>query len=131
MSRPGRTSTDIYGQRPLRPFRCFAVLYFVATVLATLISGQHYLVDLVVAVPSALAMQSLAEALLARRWPAGAFWIGIAVVAGWFLVLIWRAQWFLAMSGFTPAACVATLAVSLLLRGPSRHPAACGGPAAR
>lgn len=106
-----------------RPFRCFAVLYFVATVLATLISGQHYLIDLVVAVPFALAMQSLAESLLARRWPAGAFWIEIALVAGWFLILIWRAQWFLAIPGFTLAACVATLAASVLLRESSRHPA--------
>mgnify|MGYP003365058219 CR=1 FL=1 len=108
-----------------RSFRCFAALYLVATVLATLIFGQHYLIDLVVAVPFALAMQSLAEAMIARRLPTVVFWAGSAAVAGWFLVLIWRAQWFLAIPGFTLAACVATLAGGILgvscLRRPARH----------
>jgi PAP2 superfamily len=42
-----------------RPLRATLVLYLLLTVVATLGSGQHYLVDLVVSIPFALAVQSV------------------------------------------------------------------------
>jgi hypothetical protein len=50
-----------------RPLRATLNLYLLLTVVATLGSGQHYLVDLVVSVPFALAVQSVTSSSLSHR----------------------------------------------------------------
>src|SRR6202035_2122095 len=50
---------DWWNSKPLlRPLRTILVLYAFLTVVATLGSGQHYLVDLLVSLPFALAVQA-------------------------------------------------------------------------
>lgn len=63
------------------------------TVLATLGFGEHYLIDLVVAAPFAVAVQALASTGLPWRSPAriGATAGGLALVAGWLVYL--RMPW--------------------------------------
>jgi len=51
------------------------------TIFTTLAHGEHYFVDLVVAVPFALAIQ----AAWTQRWNTMA--VGFGLVAGWFLLL--------------------------------------------
>jgi hypothetical protein len=66
--------------RPLGPWvRGGAAVFLILTVLATLGFGEHYVVDLVAAVPYALAL----EAISMRRWR--------AIVAGMGLTLAWIA----------------------------------------
>jgi hypothetical protein len=50
-----------------RVFRTGLALYFLLTVVATLGSGQHYLVDLVASLPFALAVQSAASDPLSKK----------------------------------------------------------------
>jgi hypothetical protein len=71
-----------------RALRGALMLYLLLTVAATLGSGQHYLVDLVVSVPFALAVQSVASYALcnkSRRRTAVA--TGIGLTLAW-LVLV-------------------------------------------
>jgi PAP2 superfamily len=71
-----------------RTLRAALLLYLVLTVVATLGSGQHYLVDLVVSLPFVLAVQSMASFSLpdkSRRIAAMA--AGLGLTAAWLLLV--------------------------------------------
>ncbi len=68
-------------RRQIRGIRIVAGLFLAGTAVSTLATGEHYLIDLVVAVPFAVAV----DAAVGRRWiPAAA---NTAVVVVWLLVL--------------------------------------------
>lgn len=68
------------------PARVFMLLYLVLTVIATLGTGQHYLVDLIVSLPFALLMQSLVSLPLSgnRTRRIVAILVSLSLVAVWF-----------------------------------------------
>jgi hypothetical protein len=72
-----------------RVWRILAAMLLGVTVLATLGFGEHYLVDLFVAVPFALAAQGLATAVLPWRTSEriASTAVGGALVAGWLMYL--------------------------------------------
>ncbi|MGB2607141.1 MAG: phosphatase PAP2 family protein, partial [Candidatus Sulfotelmatobacter sp.] len=79
-----------------RTLRAALVLYLLLTVVATLGSGQHYLVDLVVALPFALAVQALAyfsPPNPSRR--IAAMVAGIGFTAAWLLLVRFGVSWVL------------------------------------
>ncbi len=69
------------------PARGFMLLYLILTLVATLGTGQHYLVDLVVSLPFALLMQSL----VSLPTPGNRFRRIVAILAGLSLVACWFA----------------------------------------
>jgi hypothetical protein len=72
-----------------RVWRVLAALLLGITVLATLGFGEHYLVDLLVAVPFALGAAALAASGLPWKTPvrAASAGLGFAMVAGWLMYL--------------------------------------------
>lgn len=83
--------------------RIVAGLFFVGTAVATLATGEHYLVDLVVAIPFAVAV----DAAIGRRWiSSGAY---AAVVLLWCLAL--RAG---LLSGLSPFVAIPLAAATVL-----------------
>ena len=71
--------------------RLLVLCYLILTVIGTLGTGEHYLIDLVVAFPFALAVQSLCmgsekNASLRHRWKLCAT-IGFTIIGIWFAVL--------------------------------------------
>jgi hypothetical protein len=75
-----------------RALRAALVLYLLLTVVATLGSGQHYFVDLVVSLPFALAVQSTASYALPKHAFPKESWrtamvAGIGFTAAWFLAI--------------------------------------------
>ncbi|MGA8272695.1 MAG: phosphatase PAP2 family protein [Candidatus Sulfotelmatobacter sp.] len=74
--------------------RVLLILYVCLTVVATLGLGQHYLVDLVVSLPFALAVQSATSYVLPgrlRRIPA--FIAGVGLTAAWLLCVRFGVSW--------------------------------------
>ena len=71
------------------PARVFMLLYLVLTVIATLGTGQHYLVDLIVSLPFALLMQSLVSLPLpgSRSRRIAAILASLGLVAVWFAMV--------------------------------------------
>ena len=69
--------------------RIYVLIFFIFTVIATMGSGQHYFVDLVVSLPFAVAVQSLAWFLLPERSLSGNLRNLIAVIAGFSLTMSW------------------------------------------
>lgn len=67
-----------------RALRAALLLYVLVTVFATLGTGQHYLVDLVVSLPFALTVQSMADFTLGRKSQRLA-----AILAGVGLTIVW------------------------------------------
>ena len=77
-----------------RALRAALVLYLLLTVVATLGSGQHYLVDLVVSLPFALAVQALAcfsPPNPSRR--IAAMVAGIGFTVAWLLLVRFGVSW--------------------------------------
>jgi hypothetical protein len=76
-------------RRRSKSYRLFTGGFLAATGVATLGTGEHYLVDLIVAVPFALALQALFIApptvSRERRWVAVA--IGVGLTLAWVLAL--------------------------------------------
>ncbi len=71
-----------------RLLRAALALYIVLTVVATLGSGQHYLVDLVVSLPFALAVQSVASGHFSKsRERINALVSGLVLTAAWLLLV--------------------------------------------
>ena len=70
-------------------WRCLAAAVVILTFLAALGFGSHYFVDLVVAVPLAVAVQAFA--LRVRSWASHerrmAFWGGVSLTLGWIVAL--------------------------------------------
>ena len=81
-----------------RWIRALALLGLILTVLSTLGTGEHYLVDLVVAYPFSLAIQAIATALVAKRNWQIPLLAGAAMSAAWFAILrygvplMWKAR---------------------------------------
>jgi hypothetical protein len=99
--------------RPLsRWVRAGAGLFLALTILATIGFGEHYVVDLVAAVPYALALQSICarEGFMAQRKAAI---LGIALTVAWLAALRFATPLF-ASNIFTWAATAATIAVCQL-----------------
>ena len=92
----------------------FAFLFF--TVLATMGTGEHYFVDLIVAFPFALGM----EALCAFEWPwterrrLAALTAGFLGTLAWFFALRYGARFFWWNAALPWTLCAITVAVSLL-----------------
>ena len=73
--------------RPLRWWvRAAAGLFLGLTVLATIGFGEHYVVDLVAAMPYALALQSICTPR-GFPFPRSAAWIGIGLTVAWMALL--------------------------------------------
>ncbi len=92
-----------------RALRWGARVFALLTVLATLALGQHYLIDLVVAVPFAVAVQSLARGLTSRTAPGPAALGGGLCVAAWLAMLVKAPGVFLAVPGLTMTAAILTV----------------------
>jgi hypothetical protein len=101
-----------------RPFsgtaRSLALLYVVLTVMATLGTGEHYLIDLIVALPFAVAVQAL--------WtPGHSIRLYAALAGAMSLTFLWLgalryAAGFFMLSPFIPWVCVVgTILISLYL----------------
>ena len=100
----------VMNTRTLSPWpRHSAVVFAILTLIATLVSGEHYLIDLVVAVPFAVTVQSVARLSvgLPCRW--FALWFGSACVAAWFYVLVVQVSWLLTIPGLTLVASILTV----------------------
>jgi hypothetical protein len=72
-----------------RVLRATLLLYLALTVIATLGSGQHYLVDLVVSLPYALTVQSAASYIFGEKSTRviGTMLTGLALTAGWLMLV--------------------------------------------
>jgi hypothetical protein len=101
------------------PARIFVLLYLVLTLVATLGTGQHYLVDLIVSLPFALLMQSLVWLVLPgdRRRRITAILVGAGLVAGWFGLLRFGIPFLLQSRAIPWMLIAATMAVTLWLEG--------------
>jgi len=99
-----------------RALRAGLVLYLLLTVVATLGSGQHYLVDLVVSVPFALAVQSTASyRLFNRSWSITAIVAGLGLTFAWLLLLRYGVSWSLKSPAIPWTLMLATVSVTLWL----------------
>jgi hypothetical protein len=77
-----------------RTLRAALLLYLLLTVVATLGSGQHYLVDLVVSLPFALAVQSIASfSLPDKPQRILAMVAGLGLTAAWLLLVRFGVSW--------------------------------------
>lgn len=97
--------------------RSIAMCFLVFTVLATLGSGEHYLIDLVVACPFALFIYSVSALHVPwsnRNRSLGAF-AGVGITLAWIELLRFSVKMFW-VSWLTPwLACIATVAVTIVL----------------
>lgn len=100
-----------------RWFKRSTIVFFATTLVATLATGQHYLVDLIVALPFALATQAAVLKLWHRRRMDLPLWFGILATAAWLFLLREHVDLLLDTPGATAAAMVATAgAVTLAVR---------------
>jgi hypothetical protein len=78
-----------YSRRLSIPEKIVADVFVVFTLLATLGTGEHYFIDLIVAVPFALLVLSLTQWLIGRGQTALLVPIGcsLALILGWFALL--------------------------------------------
>jgi len=85
-----------------RPFnvviRSSAWVYAAVTVLATLGSGQHYLIDLVVAIPFAVVVD-----LTVRREHLATATVALGIVVVWVVLIRWAGTWLASNPWFTLA----------------------------
>jgi hypothetical protein len=96
--------------------RVALLLYVCLTIVATLGLGQHYLVDLVVSLPFALAVQSATSYLLPvklRRIPA--LIAGIGFTAAWLLIIRFGVSWALKSPAIPWTLILATAATTFWL----------------
>jgi len=104
-------------------WRIASGLFLAATGFAILALGEHYVIDMVVAVPFCLMCQAASESLRDLGESAGqeahgtmAMWIGAGLVAGWLLMLRFGIQPLVALPMATCALFISTVGVSLLMR---------------
>jgi hypothetical protein len=92
----------------------FAFLFF--TVLATMGTGEHYFVDLIVAFPFALGMEALCafERPWMERQRLAALALGFLGTLAWFFALRYGAHFFWWNAVVPWTLCAATVAASLL-----------------
>jgi hypothetical protein len=104
------------------PLRLAVLVFFLLTVLATLGSGQHYLVDLVVSLPLALAVQSAAALLIrgasngSRSRQLSTLLVGIALSVGWLLLVRFGVALALRSRAIPWILIAATVAITLWLQ---------------
>jgi hypothetical protein len=98
-----------------RALRAFLGLYLLLTVVATLGSGQHYFVDLVVSLPFALAIQSVASYALPKQPRQTAMIAGIGFTAAWLLLIRFGVPLALKSPAIPWALVVATISITLWL----------------
>jgi len=99
-----------------RALRAALIFYLFLTVIATLGSGQHYLVDLVVSLPFALAVQSVASYALpnkSRRIAAMVYGLGFTMA--WLLLVRFGVSWALKSPVVPWTLIVATTSITLWL----------------
>jgi hypothetical protein len=97
-----------------RAARGFALAYVVLTFLATLGTGEHYFIDLVVALPFSIAVQALWTPVpTSRRYAAVAG--GTILMLMWLASLRYRTDFFLISRAIPWACVVASSAISLWL----------------
>jgi hypothetical protein len=106
----------VYFSAGSRAMRAFAWTYLAGTVLATL-AFEHYLIDLVVAVPYALFVIAIVEG----RWRGAARKLG--VVAGWLITIRFATPLLVQIPLAVPMLCLATVALALFSRGAASDPA--------
>jgi uncharacterized membrane protein SirB2 len=96
--------------------RAIAMAFLAFTALATLGTGEHYFIDLIVAFPFALMMQALCEYSLS--WKDGrrlaAFFFGLLGTLGWFVALRYAGKFFWASPLLPWALAAATVALTIL-----------------
>jgi hypothetical protein len=95
----------------------FAFVFF--TVLATMGTGEHYFIDLVVAFPFAMLMEALCafELPFKERHRLTALALGFCATLVWLLALRYSVHFFWRSLAIPWIFCAATVAVSLLLEG--------------
>ena len=94
--------------------RAAAALYLALTVLATIGFGEHYVVDLIAAVPYALALAAICSTS-ASRSHRSAIVTGVALTLAWILALRFGTSLFHSFA-FTWIASIGTVAACLFLR---------------
>jgi hypothetical protein len=94
---------------PTRGWRVVSWLFAAGTVLATLATGEHYVIDLAVAVP----FSCFAAGVARGRIRAGL--VQLAIVAGWILTIRYGAGWLIANPPVPGAAVALTLASPVLM----------------
>ena len=103
-------------RRRSRTYRLFAGCFLAATGVATLGTGEHYLVDLIVAVPFALSLQALFIArppvTRERRWISMA--VGLGLTLAWVVAL--RSATFVSSAPLFVVAALSFLSIFLPLR---------------
>jgi hypothetical protein len=96
--------------------RSIGLLFLFFTVLATLGTGEHYFIDLIVAFPFALLIESICAFSLriTDRHRALAFCLGLVGTFGWFALLRHELHFFWLSPILPWSFCVATVVLSLL-----------------
>jgi hypothetical protein len=101
--------------RPFSRFaRGFALAYVVLTVLATLGTGEHYLVDLVVAVPFSVAVQALWTPVQSSTRNA-VLAAGTSLMLLWLVVLRYGTEFFLQSPAISWSFVIGSTGISLML----------------
>jgi len=98
--------------------RAIAILFLTITVLATLGSGEHYFVDLVVAFPFALFIYGVCAFDVPWLSPERqlGLWVGLAMALGWVVVLRFDVKLFWISPAIPWLACIGTVVLALLLQ---------------
>ena len=96
--------------------RAIALLFLSFTVLATMGAGEHYFIDLIVAFPFALLIESMCAFSLKFTDPSRvlAFCAGLAGALGWFALLRNALNFFWITPALPWTFCAATIAATLL-----------------
>jgi len=81
-----------FNSRPWPLARWFALLFLAFTIFATLGLGQHYVIDLIVAFPYALFIQSLGVSTSSGERDR-ALWLGLFLTAAWLIFLRFGYAW--------------------------------------
>jgi len=96
--------------------RCIAFLFLFFTILATLGSGEHYVIDLIVAVPFSLMLESLKSIRSTRREALTCFSFGLGTVLLWMVMLRFMPSFFWITPIIPWTLMIATVAASLWLK---------------
>jgi hypothetical protein len=106
----------VWYARPLAmPLRVFSALWLLLTLVATLGLGEHYLMDLVIAVPFALGVRALTASDVAWTSPVRAISLGLGttLMSAWLVVLRFEAEFVSTHPGSIVLASLATVALGL------------------
>jgi PAP2 superfamily protein len=105
-------------RRLFLPIRVFTGAYLVLTILSTLATGEHYLVDVIAAFPFALCVQGIVSPenpnvkVAQRAWMSSC---GLGLTLGWMLLIRFDAKWLLSSPVLPWALATLTIAGATLL----------------